>query len=731
MRSRRALLVLLLFGGAAALCVWYSHRGAARRPNVLLISVDTLRADRLGCYGGRAPTPEIDALARRGARFPVAVAHAPLTAPSHASLLTGLLPPRHGVRDNGTFVLPEGPLTLAQAFGRAGWRTAAFVSGFPLDRRFGFARGFELFDDRLPRGTDTRRAPHVERRGDATADAVLTWLSSQPSGSDAAAWLAFVHFFDPHAPYEAPGGLAGRAGGDYEGEVAFVDAQVGRLLAAIARRDEDERTLVLLTSDHGESLGEHGERTHGIFVYDSTLRVPLVVAGPGVAGGAAPPVVARGVDVLPTLLDLAGLPVPADLDGRSLRPALEGRAQADAPAYAESLFCARGLGWAPLFAWRSASHKLILAPQVELYDLGHDWAESQDLAAREPGRVAELRRPLEALLARAVAPVAAAGDPAVAERLRALGYLGGGAGAPPAGQGSGRDPKQGLALVNALEDALTLLRADPAAAERQLDAVLREEPGLPLALRSRALARNAAGRPAAALEDVELLKKAAPPVAETFELESDTLRLLGRHAEAVKAAEAAAVLMPGAASPRLLLARAWRAQGRVSETQAAFVEALKLSPENPEALRGLAELALEEGHVAAAEALLVRALASDSSDPATLRQQGLLLARTGRAGQALELFERSVQLDPGDPEGQLALAAALARVGRPAEAVPHFERALSTGRRSPQVWNGLGFARLEAGDRPGALEALRASLALDPRQPDIARAVAQLGGERR
>ncbi len=284
MKSPRARLALLLCLAAAALCTWLKHRTAApTRPNVLLISVDTLRADRLGCYGGRVPTPGIDALARRGARFPVAVAHAPLTAPSHASLLTGLLPPRHGVRDNGAFVLPEAPVTLAQAFGRAGWRSAAFVSGFPLDRRFGFARGFEHFDDRLPRGADAGRAAHVERRGDATAEAFLTWLAGQPAGPQAAPWLAFVHFFDPHAPYEAPGDLAAaRTGGAYEGEVAFVDAQVGRLAAALAARGESERTLVLLTSDHGESLGEHGERTHGVFVYDSTLRVPLLLAGPGV-----------------------------------------------------------------------------------------------------------------------------------------------------------------------------------------------------------------------------------------------------------------------------------------------------------------------------------------------------------------------------------------------------------------------------------------------------------------
>ena len=729
MRSRLAVLLAGLCVAAGGLCTWVNLRRTPARPNVLLISVDTLRADRLGCYGGRVPTPEMDALARRGARFPVAVAHAPLTAPSHASLLTGLLPPRHGVRDNGAFVLPEGPLTLAQAFAGAGWRTAAFVSGFPLDRRFGFGRGFERFDDRLPRGQDARRAEHVERRGDATADAFLAWLAGLPTGREAAPWLAFVHFFDPHAPYEAPGDLAARAGGAYEGEVAFVDAQVGRLLAALLARGESERTLVLLTSDHGESLGEHGERTHGVFVYDSTLRVPLLVAGPGVSAGATPAAVARGVDVLPTLLDLAGLPAPAGLDGRSLRPALEGRPLPDAPAYAESLFCARALGWAPLHAWRSATHKLVLAPRVELYDLDRDPAEAVDLAGREAERVAELRRPLEALLARAVAPVSAAADPAATERLRALGYLGGGAAVPVAG--SGRDPKQGLALVNALEDALTLLRADPAAAERQLDGVLREEPGLPLALRSRALARNALGQPAAALGDVERLKRSAAPSAETLELESDTLRLLGRHAEAARAADAAAALMPGSATARLLAARAWRAQGRLSEAQAAFAEALKAAPENPEALRGLAELALEQGDAGGAEGLLQRALAADPADPASLRQLGLLLARTGRAAEALGLFEQAVSSDPRDPDGRLALAAALARTGRPAEAVPHFEAALAAGRRSPQLLNGLGFARLEAGDRKGALEALRASLALDPRQPEIARALEELGGDRR
>jgi choline-sulfatase len=276
----------------------------ASRPNVLLVTIDTLRADHVGCYGhAGAVTPTLDGLAARGVRFATAVAHVPLTGPSHACLLTGLTPLGHGFRDNGGFALPPAVKTAAEDFRQAGYRTAAFVSGFPLDRRFGFDRGFETYDDHLPKGNDRRRTPYVERLADATTDAVLRWLPA-PAAARAAPVFLWVHYYDPHAPYEPPGDLAERfRAAPYDGEIAFVDTQFARLLRALAEKGALARTVVLATADHGESLGEHGEGTHGLFVYDATLRVPWIVAGPGIAAGRVADTVARSIDVLPTLLD--------------------------------------------------------------------------------------------------------------------------------------------------------------------------------------------------------------------------------------------------------------------------------------------------------------------------------------------------------------------------------------------------------------------------------------------
>ena len=424
MRSLLATLALTaLIVGAGCRPAAPSRSSSPDRPNVLLVTIDTLRADHVGCYGWtRASTPTIDALASRGVRFETAVAHAPLTGPSHASILTGQIPLGHGFRNNSGFTLSPGVKTAAEDFRQAGYRTAAFVSGFPLDRRFGFDRGFDTYDDRLPKGNDRRRTPYVERFADATTDAVLA-LAGSACQTPQRPWFLWVHYYDPHAPYEPPGDLAERyRDAPYDGEIAFVDQQLGRLLHAIDAKNEPARTVVLITADHGESLGEHGEGTHGIFVYDATLRVPWVMTGPQIPAGRVSPTVARSIDVLPTLADYAGLPRRRDVDGRSLRPAADGQAMSDAPSYAESLYPELELGWAPLYAWRTANFKFIKAPRPELYDLEQDRSETKNQAQEERARAADMARTLDDALLHAAPPTATAPvDPEAAERLRALG----------------------------------------------------------------------------------------------------------------------------------------------------------------------------------------------------------------------------------------------------------------------------------------------------------------------
>ena len=278
------------------------------------MTIDTLRADRLGCYGYRpAVTPVLDGLAARGVRFETAVAHVPLTAPSHASILTGHTPLGHGVRDNGAYVLPAGVRSVAEDFRQAGYRTAGFVSGYPLKRRFGFDRGFDTYDDQLPRGKDARRTAYVERTADRTTDAAIRWLeaASPPGHRGSPSSCGCTTSTRTRPTRRRPSRCAGVAS-PYDGEIAFVDAQLGRLLRRVEEVGKGAPTLVLVTADHGESLGEHGEDTHGIFLYDSTIRVPFILAGPGVPAGSVARTVARGIDVAPTLLDYAGLAAKGD-----------------------------------------------------------------------------------------------------------------------------------------------------------------------------------------------------------------------------------------------------------------------------------------------------------------------------------------------------------------------------------------------------------------------------------
>ncbi len=728
--ARRFVLVLILAAGPVIGC--HSHAPttaagpAADRPHVLLVTIDTLRADHVGCYGdAQAATPTLDALAARGIRFATAVAHVPLTGPSHACLLTGLTPLGHGFRDNGGFVIAPTVKTAAEDFRAAGYRTAAFVSGFPLDRRFGFDRGFETYDDHLPQGNDRRRTPYVERFADATTDAVLRWLRT-PTAAGATPFFLWVHYYDPHAPYEPPGELAQRfRSAPYDGEIAFVDAQLGRLLRALDESGALGHTLVLVTADHGESLGEHGEGTHGLFVYDATLRVPWIMAGPGVSAGRVASTVGRGVDVLPTLLDYSGAPVPAGLDGRSLRPAVDGREMNDAPAYAESLYAEREFGWAALHAWRTSRFKLIEAPRSELYDLAADAAEATNRVAEQPAQAEELRRKLQAALSRPAPAVAARVDSETAERLGALGYLGGGR-AQPAGGGARRDPKDGIHLMPRLNRGMSTARTDPAAAIRDLTSVLAEDPDLLMARRTLAVAYEAAGRHDLAIAELRRLEKEGQLTAEDAIVLGDNLRFSGRLAEAIEVLQRAARENPKFPQPWLSLAEMRIKEHSNAEAAAAYEHVLSLVPDHIEALRGLGDLALLEDRPEEAGARYARILQVDPADAGAMTKMGVLKMRAGRAEEATALFRRAVEREPANGEALLYLAGALASTGRPADALPYFERAIAAGPRSSMALNGLGLTRLALGDRAGAAAALSESLRVDPRQPDVARTLAEL-----
>lgn len=398
--------------------------GSPVPPNVLLVSIDTLRADRLGCYGaGAAETPAIDGLARDGVRFDKAYSPLPLTLPAHWTLHTGLQPWRHGVVDNGMVLRHPAAPTLAESFSAAGYDTAAFVAAFVLNRTFGLDRGFARYDD----GPDGERALelplHTTAPADERVDSALAWLH-QPRDRPFFLWL---HLFDPHAPYEPPVGFRSRfSARPYDGEVAFVDTQVARLLAALDRLGANEDTIVVLVSDHGESLGEHGEQTHGVLLYDSTLRVPLIVRSPTSGKGKVRRDPATLADVAPTVRALAGLEPVEGLEGRDL---FGGQWTEPRKLAAISESPERRLGWASLIAIRDGNWKYIGGPRPELYRLADDPGERRDLALVEPERRRGLafdERTVEAQLRTRLAAGDAPssdGDDETRARIEALGYV--------------------------------------------------------------------------------------------------------------------------------------------------------------------------------------------------------------------------------------------------------------------------------------------------------------------
>jgi arylsulfatase A-like enzyme len=529
-------------------------------PSVLLVTIDTLRADRVGAYGDAlARTPVLDGLARSGVLFESAFAAAPITLPSHATILTGLLPPAHGVRGNGSFALPPGPRTLAEALKARGLATGAFVGAFPLARRFGLARGFDRYDDALERAAGLH-FEFAERRADRVVSAAIAWLAERPGPV-----FAWVHLYDPHAPYDPP--PAFRGSDPYRGEVAFADSALGTLLAAWDARPGS--SVVVVTADHGEAFGEHDEESHSLFVYDTTLRVPLIVRTPAVPAGRRVAGPVSLVDVAATIADLAGA---AGMPGASLRSQWGEAPRASASLYAESLAPQLDFGWSDLRAWRDGRFKLIRAPRVELYDVVADPRETTNLATCEPTRVRALSQALDAALANETQAEARL-DPEAAERLRSLGYAQG-----PGGRGSGADPKDKTEVARRIARAVGPF-AGPGDVVR-------------------------AYRPIAALDPANPLVN--------FRL-ADALLRAGLTAEAVPLFRKVVDGAPRTADPFVGLATAYAQQGKLDDAGRVLEQALAVDPANGQVHFNLGELARARRDLVAARREYEAALADDTT----------------------------------------------------------------------------------------------------------------------
>lgn len=394
--------------------------------NVLIMTLDTTRWDRLGAYGDRrAETPNLDRLAAEGVLFEQAITSVPLTLPAHSTLFTGMLPPRHGVRDNGGYVLDPKHTTLATTLKQAGWSTGAFIGAFVLDAKFGLDQGFDTYHDKF----DVSKYRSVSlgdiaRTAGDVVDNALPWLESHADER----FFAWLHFYDAHTPYTPPEPYKSRFRGQpYAGEIAYVDSQVGRMLQWLDTKGLRERTIVIAIGDHGESLNEHGEGTHGLFIYDATIRVPFIVRAPfdRTAGRRVRSTV-RSEDVMPTLLDMLGQPRPAEVQGRSLVPLLTGAAaDLELDAYSESLYAFNHYGWSDLKALRSGRFKYIATSRPELYDLERDPGESTNLYSERRSLADRLAAELERLTVEQdeAQSAPATVDPETRERLAALGYI--------------------------------------------------------------------------------------------------------------------------------------------------------------------------------------------------------------------------------------------------------------------------------------------------------------------
>ena len=663
---------------------------------MLLVTIDTLRADALGSYGGPAATPNLDRLAAAGARFEFAHAHAVVTLPSHASILTGLYPFEHGIHDNAGYRLPEDSLTLAAMLRAEGFATGAFVGAFPLDSRFGLDNGFDVYDDRFGYAEGPSDFTIAERSAEAVVEAARGWIESQ-----AGPWFAWVHLFDPHAVYSPPPPFDARyAASPYHGEVAYTDHALGPLLD-VAGASETRPTLVVVTADHGEALGEHGERTHGLFAYESTLRVPLILAQVGRPSGdegvvSTEPV--RHVDIVPSVLDALSLPPPPALPGRSLLDPAP--ADLEPLSYFEALSASLNRGWAPLRGVLAGRDKYVDLPLKELYDLQADPAESNNLVGGRAARARELETLLADLPASDPLDRRIAETAEVVERLRSLGYLGGTA--PPRESYTAEDdPKRLAHLDDAIHRGVDLYQwGRPREAIEIYRQVIAERPALELAHRHLAFLHWSLGEVDEAIGTLHGARDAGiagPAVAGQLGI---YLAESGAADEAVPLLEA---LVAGEERPDLdslnTLGIAYARRGDDERALRTFERVLALDPDNAMALENLGTVHVQRADREAARTAFERAVELAPRSSRAHAGLGVLQLQAGDRRAALASWTRAVDLDPANFDALFNLATELVNAGDLEAARPHLERFVRT---APPAFYAEDIRRLS-----GVLEAGR------------------------
>jgi choline-sulfatase len=647
--------VLLGFLASAALA-----NGNPQQTPVLLITIDTLRADHLGCYGARSVrTPAIDALAAQGVRFERAMAQVPITLPSHTAILTGTYPMYNGEHDFTSPTLPENVGVVAQAFERQGYVTAAFVSAFVLNSSWGLNRGFRTYDDHFgPQQFEMRNPANIERRADETVGRLLRWFETWAAGAVTRPFFVWLHLYDPHSPYDPPQPFHTQYGSHlYDGEIAYTDSQLARLFAALRRSGVYDRALIVLVSDHGESLGEHGEPEHSFFIYDATLHVPLIFKPP--LGMASPRVVRRlagSIDIAPTLLDLLHIrdPLSRQFQGVSLASDILGKGSAREHAvYSESYYPRDSFGWSELRCISTERFKYIQAPRPELYDARKDPRELHNVYGQRASIAAEMRAQLESVERRYASPLdeKASGPPLLpetVEKLKSLGYLVYSAPVQHGTNGSLPDPKDRVKVYRDMLQAYML---------------------------------SSAGR----TEESDVLLK-------TLAVEDPHLHLV-----------------PFLQAENFERLHRWR------EAEQSYLACLKLNPTFEQAIMGLAHLyLLDEGNVAQAKPWLELAVHRNPHNFIAYYALGLAARRGKNNEEAYRYFLKSAEEKPDYAFSQRELGVTLVDLQRYHEAVEPLQRAEKLGLQDPRLEHYLGTALANVGRYTEAVDSYQRALKLDP-----------------
>jgi len=635
---------------ACALALASGLHAEEAKPNVIFITIDTLRADHLACYGYRQiQTPNIDALARSAARFSHAYTPVPISLPAHTAIFTGSFPMATGMHDSTGNTLPASAVTLAEVLRDNGYATAAFLGSAVLDSRFGLNQGFDTYFDHfdLSRLDGTNRGL-LERRGDAVMDAALDWLKRnrrQP-------FLLWVHLYDPHSPYAPPQPYATTyRTHPYDGEIAFDDAQLARLLSFLKQTALDSNALMVLAGDHGEGLGEHGEKTHGLFIYNSTLQVPLLIKVPSAA-----PRVVEGevslVDVMPTILQALRIPIPPSVQGRSLLSEILGHpAAGSSNVFAETYLPMLHFRWSQLLGLQWNGLKYIEAPRPELYDTRADPHETRNLFAVRRSVAHDLHDKLFSLLRRYTATSGGAtsekelADPALLERLHSLGYVAVSAGTFTEASGKPlRDPKDRLQVYELISDA----RAD-----------------------------GQQGRYQESLRKLREAEKAEPGSLQIRYLTGLDYYRMNDFRHAAESFRAALHLDPQFGWAAAYLGLSQSALGDLDGAGVSFQRALELNPANCVAAFNLGAAYARQKRTEAAIEAFQRAVEILPEYAAAYEALGELYLSVGRAADAVHALEEAVQLAPGSRKAHYHLGRAYQAQGRTADAQRELQRAPS------------------------------------------------------